>query len=147
MSTRLHTGVLGETVPVADKRKIPGLIEIAIGAVPIDQPIFIIITACSDVETVTAHRSSDGFGRLVLVRVPSVCKISDRCTAEGDPRKRVVGIVRSGFTHTIIVAASRLPTTIVVGGSVDRRCNVGKLTPASLRFTGGHRQFRFCLGR
>jgi len=117
---RLDAGVFSETVPVTDERKIPSLVQRVVVAVPTGQTIFVVITVCPNVEAVAAHRTADALTRLVLVRVPSVRKVSDRGTAEGDARERVVGVVGSGFTHAIIVGRTFQASTVIINSGVNR---------------------------
>ena len=57
-----------ETVPVTDETEIPGLIQIAIGAIEADESILGVIAAAGDAEAIAAHRAGDGLGGLVLVQ-------------------------------------------------------------------------------
>lgn len=51
-------------------------VQIAVGAVVVDQTVFVIVAAA----TLATHRSANGFRLLVLVTVPGVRQIADRRT-------------------------------------------------------------------
>ena len=68
----LDVGVLGERVPVAYQGQVPGLIEVVVTAIPINQPIFVVIAGGTDIEAVTTHRARDGLRCFVLVGVPAI---------------------------------------------------------------------------
>ena len=60
----LNTAVFGDVIPVADRRQIPRLIQIAVVAIPPSETVFCIVGRV--VESVAAHHSRDRFGQFVL---------------------------------------------------------------------------------
>ncbi len=95
----LRRRVLGNAVPVAHRTQVPALVEVAVGAVPAHQTIFVVIAARRNREAEGAHRTGDRFTRLVLidVRVPDA---TYRCNMGSGQRSPLYSKARQdwGFT-------------------------------------------------
>lgn len=59
------------------------------------------------------------FTGLVLIVVPTVAEVPNRCSSITDTRQRVVAIVSPRFRDPIIICAGQYPPAIVIGSRVD----------------------------
>ena len=67
-----------QAVPVPDIREIPSLVEVAIGAVPIDEPILGIVTSRSRGPAEAGHRAGDRLTRAIAIGIVRVDMVADR---------------------------------------------------------------------
>jgi len=119
-------GAVGrDTGPVPDGGQVPGLGEqrrsAGRSARETRKAIFVVVGCPGGGEPVAAHDPRDRLGSLVLVRIPGVGHVPERCVRVVDRREEIIVAVGASFRDPVTQDLGRQAAACVVGpGAEDR---------------------------